>query len=159
MWRQSKRSNMASITLTSNLKEVVELIEGALESLKDKERLLRPLALEMIPQMTDRIHKQGLASDGTAIGTYSNSYLRTRIANKRGADTKIIMSLTRQLENDWAVIATTNGYGIGFNNPENVAKFGYVEEMKGKDIASLTAAESEFADQVINDILDDAFGF
>ena len=98
-------------------------MQTMLNKLKDRELLLRPVALEIIPQMTRRIHINGKASDDSNIGTYSNSYLKYRENNKRGKDPKVIVSLTRQLENDWAVLATERGYGIGFNNVLNANKF------------------------------------
>ncbi len=55
--------------------------------------------------MKQRIHKDGLAADGNAIGSYSSGYLNYRKNNKRGGDTKIIVSLTRQLENDRSVLS------------------------------------------------------
>src|SRR5690606_38168279 len=45
-----------------------------------------------------------------------------RIKYNRSSDTKVIISLTRQLENDWSVIATDKGYGVGFLNKQNLDK-------------------------------------
>jgi hypothetical protein len=60
--------------------------------------------------------------------------MRERQENKRGEDRKVIVSLTRQLENDWAVLGTQTGYGIGFNNPLNRDKARRVEANKKKII-------------------------
>lgn len=63
----------------------------------------------------------------------------------RSSDTKIIVSLTRQLENDWNVIATEKGYGVGFLNSFNLQKARWVEENKGQKIFSLSKPEQDHA--------------
>lgn len=132
---------MAAITFRVN-PEGFNNVGKRLLSVKDREALLRPVAFDVIALMTERIHDQGKAADGSQIGEYSNSYLKLREKKyKRGTDKKIIVSLTRQLENDWSVIATEKGYGIGFKNPLNVQKAGWVEERKGKKIFKLTQEE------------------
>lgn len=141
---------------------------------------MRPVAVDVLNLMTQRIHEEGRAADDKPIGTYSPAYMKVRTGNyrnstryKRGTkagkakdagvytrgknkgkprpkynrtnDTKIIVSLTRQLENDWAVIGTQKGYGIGFNNPFNAQKMKWVEERKDKKIAALTPGERAYA--------------
>lgn len=64
----------------------------------------------------------------------------------RTADTTVILSLTRQMENDTSVIDTPEGYGIGYTNPENFKKAMYCEETYSKKILSkLTKEEEELA--------------
>ncbi len=85
---------------------------------------------------------------------------------KRDGSTKIIVSLTRKLENSYAVIATDDGYDIGWidheagdnkENPTNYQKAKYVEEVKDKIIFDPSQAEldyiDEFIDKKINDLL------
>lgn len=145
------------ITVKSNIKLVTGKIQKQIELLKNKEYLLRPVAIEVIPLMTERIHQKGESSDGGQIGTYSSGYLRLRqIKYKRDASTKVIVSLTRQLENNWSVIATTNGYGIGFSNPFNLQKARWVEEIKDKTIFNLTKSEQQYAVERINELITDA---
>lgn len=171
------------ITVKTNINLIATDIQEKLNRLRDKEYLLRPLAFDVISLMTERIHKEGKAADGSQIGTYSNEYMKLRTGNyvnadrfvkgankgknknsgtftdktirlnkntgvfsgdekagtsrpnyNRSSDTKVIVSLTRQLENDWAVIATDRGYGIGFLNSLNMQKAGWVEENKKSDI-------------------------
>lgn len=140
---------MATISVNTNIAEVSTRIIAKLEKLKDKEFITRPLCFDLLEIMKKRIHEDGKNSSGTAIGTYSRSYLLERI-NKynRTADTKVVVSLTRQLENDWSVIATTNGYGIGFKNKFNLQKARWVEGLKGV-IFSLTAEENKYASDFI----------
>lgn len=145
------------ITVKSNIKVVTGRIKQQLQQLKDKEYLLRPVATEVIPLMTDRIHQKGEASDNTQIGNYSNSYLKLRQnMYKRDASTKVIVSLTRQLENNWSVIATQNGYGIGFINPFNLQKARWVEDIKDKTIFDLSNSEQQYAVDRINELVADA---
>lgn len=71
------------------------------------------------------------------VGTNRPVYNRT-------ADTKVILSLTRQMENDETVVKTDEGYGIGFLNPFNFKKAGYCEKTYKKPILTkLTKEELE----------------
>jgi hypothetical protein len=79
-------------------------------------------------------------------GVYSRGkHKESRPQYHRSSDRKIIVSLTRQLENDWSVIATPSGWGIGFKNPLNAQKMKWVEQRKGKKIAALTSGEKDYA--------------
>lgn len=166
-------------------------LKRKLDILRDREYLLRPVALELIPEITQRIHQDGEASDGTQIGTYSNSYMKLRTGDyknaevyktgkkkgqkkdsgvytkgskkgqprekyNRSSDTKVIVSLTRQLENDWTVVPTDKGYGIGFNNILNVQKLRWVEENKKKIISRLSEKERQYAIDRINELVNAA---
>lgn len=134
------------ITVKTNISIVSSQLIKKLQVLKDPKPLLRPVAFDVLSLITERIHEKGQAADGQAIGTYNNNYLRLRQRKfKRSSDPSIIVSATRQLENDWAVIATERGWGIGFNNPFNAQKMRWVEEQKGKKIAALTASEKDYA--------------
>lgn len=128
------------------------------ELLLNKEYLLRPLAIETIPLMKERIHENGQASDGSQIGEYANSYMRARAEAGRGPSRKIIVALTSQLEQDWSVQATDTGYGIGFNNVFNAQKMRWVEEQKGKIIANLSAGEKEYISERLQELVDGALG-
>lgn len=180
------------ITIKTNMTKVLQGLATKLNLLKDKEYLLRPLAIELIPQMTERIHQKGQASDGAQIGTYSDSYMKLRTGNygnskrvtrgdnkgknkdagtfsrgnsigksrpkyNRSGDTKVVVSLTRQLENDWSVIATSRGYGIGFLNSHNTDKAGWVEGTYNKKIFKLTAGEQKFAAERLSELVHNAF--
>ena len=136
---------MASIKINTNLAEVNARVAAKLNKLQDKEYLLRPLCFDLIELMKIRIHEEGKNASGSPIGTYSTNYLKERQRKyKRSSDNKVIVSLTRQLENDWSVIATEKGYGIGFKNPFNLKKAKWVEDKKGI-IFSLTSQENEYA--------------
>lgn len=143
------------ITVRTNIAQVFQKLQADLNKLRDREYLLRPVATEILPMITDRIHQKGVASDGSPIGTYSNNYLKKREENKRGKDTKVIISLTRQLENDWSVIATEKGYGIGFLNSFNAKKLKWVEA-KHKVVSRLSKEETDYAIDRINELVNAA---
>lgn len=146
------------ITIKSNIGAVTEELKAKLLKLADKENIPRQLSFDTIDLMTNRIHIEGKAANEQQIGTYNKSYLKIR-ENKynRSSDTKIIVSLTRQLENDWSVIATNRGYGVGFKNSFNLQKARWVEENKGKIIFSLSPSEenklSEIVEEIVNNVL------
>lgn len=148
---------MAALTLQTNLGVITADIAAGLQKLADKEYIPRLVAFDIIDVMTMRIHERGLASDGAPIGTYSKDYLSLRQRKyERNSDPKVIVSLTRQLENDWSVIATDDGYGIGFKNPINLDKFRWVEENKDRDIGDLTTEEQNIVNDIIERLVDDA---
>lgn len=147
---ESAGCNMATVTV------IVPDLVSKFELLQDKEYLLRPLAIETIPLMKERIHERGEASDGSQIGSYANSYMRIRQEYGRGQSRKIIVALTSQLEQDWALLATDNGYGIGFNNVFNAQKLRWVEEQKSKIIANLAAGEKQYISERLQELVNGA---
>jgi hypothetical protein len=173
------------ISIKLHIQPVVDLLKSKIGQLSDKEYLLRPVAFDEIELMTRRIHKEGIASDGSPIGNYSAEYMKVRTRNftnsgrisrgpnkgkvkdagvisrglnkgearpkyNRDGSTTVIISLTRQLENDWSVIATTRGYGIGFLNSHNFDKSQWVEATYKRKIFAMTDSEKQFAiDKII----------
>lgn len=89
---------------------------------------------------------QNIEADGIARPKYN-----------RTDDTKVVLSLTRQMENDLSVLPSGTGYGIGYNNPDNFKKSQYNEETYKKKIWNLTEDEKllarETAQQFTNDYL------
>ncbi|MBA3830066.1 MAG: hypothetical protein H0X33_14085 [Taibaiella sp.] len=129
------------------------LIQAKLDKLKDREYLLRPVAFGVLDLMTKRIHHEGKASDGQQIGQYSTGYLAERQKYNRGSDPTVIISFTRQLENDYSVVATDKGYGIGFLNKHNFDKSQWVQGRYKKKIFELTGIEKKYALDYINDLV------
>ncbi len=114
---------MATVTVKTNISAVFDKISLTLAGLtvKNKEKLLKPVMFGLIDKMTKRIHEDGRATDGGQIGTYNAEYIKyvrnnDKTGIHRGASKKIIVSLTTQLENSWTVIDTPKGYGIGFSD-------------------------------------------
>lgn len=91
-------------------------------------------------------------------GTFSRGKKKgqARPAYNRDASTKVIVSLTRNLEKDWTVVTTAKGnYGIGFSNPDNYDKLNWVETAKKKTIGHLTKEEQEFVNEQFQKIVND----
>lgn len=122
------------IKVTSNLKDVVSTIIGRMNALKLQDgptvdKMVRTAAFDVLPRIKRRIHVDGLNSKEERIGTYSNSYIKYRQKNKRGASTKVIFSLTRQMENDFSVVGGRGGsYGLGFKNKLNANKAEWLQK-------------------------------
>lgn len=140
-------------TITTNIGAVTERIRERLARLRDAEYIPRQLAFDTIDLMTNRIHIEGKDANDSAIGDYSKGYLKLRQAKySRSSDPKIIVSLTRQLENDWSVIATDKGYGVGFLNAFNLQKARWVEQIKDKDIFSLSPSELKKIEEIVQEM-------
>lgn len=141
------------ITIKTNIREVAKAISDRIAKTTDP-NFLRPVALAMITPMKIRIHTDGNASDGAQIGTYSKGYIDgLRKKYNRGKSKKVIASLTRQMEKDYAAVATKAGYGIGFHNDFNFDKMQFVQETYGKKISDLTTEERRTAEELIEDLV------
>jgi hypothetical protein len=82
---------------------------------------------------------------GTVVVEHSNAGANRKVYN-RTSDTKVILSLTRQMENDLNIIPSGNGYGIGYLNKDNYQKALWCEETYHKKILTkLTKEEKELA--------------
>lgn len=174
------------ISVKTNIASVVLRITTGLNSLADKEKMLKSCAVGILPVIKDRIHENGQDSTGGQIGTYSEGYMKVRTGNfgnskkfakgknkgklkdagrttqgskagilrpkyNRSNDTKVVASLTRQLENDYITAPTETGYGIGFSNPLNREKSDHVEATYNKKIWNTTDGEnSQIVDIAIN---------
>lgn len=147
------------VAVSIDLSDFSAALKASLEKLTDPEYLLRPICLEEIDLMTKRIHVDGVNSAGDQIGSYNKNYLKYVREKKyhRSSDPKIISSLTRQQENDWSVIPTEDGYGIGFKNSFNYQKARWVEEQKEQEIFSLSTTEFEYAQKRLAELVEQAF--
>jgi hypothetical protein len=144
------------------------------ETLNPKGEFFREVVFEIIPMISERIHVKGLAADGSAIGTYSDGYMKIRTGEvnhrhdatnlktkktfstkpkyNRSADPKVIISLTRQLENDYAVLPGDKGWGVGFNNVHNFEKATWNNTRYGKTIYDLTDAEEARVAEIVEEL-------
>lgn len=132
--------------ITSNIPFVIGTILSKFRELDNPETISRAAALAVLPELHNRIHVEGLNSKGAKIGTYSNSYMKVRERYNRTADKNVVASLTRQLENNYTLKATENGYTIdNLGNTiegDTKTKTDYLEEKYG-DIWLLTEKEQE----------------
>jgi hypothetical protein len=122
------------LSITSNLKDVTSSLIGRLKAVADpngevRDKMLRTIAFDTAANMKVRIHQDGKNSEDTAIGEYSNSYIKIREKNRRGTDKKVILSLTRQMENDYGIVGGNGatGYSLGFKNPDNANKLDWLQ--------------------------------
>lgn len=136
------------MNITSNISEVILNLTHEVNELANPERVIRSVAQSMVSVVKERIHDQGKDSANGNIGEYSNSYLKLRIKDNRTNDKKVILSLTRQMENDFSIVAIPDGYGLGFKNDENFRKAQYAEKNYNKKIYDLTPQENELVIKV-----------
>ena len=137
--------------ITSNIPFVIGNILAKFRELGNPETVSRAAAIAVLPELHYRIHTSGKKTDGSAIGTYSNSYLKIRQSQyNRTADSTVIASLTRQLENGYILKATEKGYTIGNASPYNDEKIQHLEEKYGA-IWQLTEKERELTQIVANE--------
>lgn len=192
-----------SLEIKNNSAQVLGKIARSASKQLAKEsidQMLREVATTLAAQVRERVHEQGLDSNGQAIGTYSAGYMvvRTgsyknagkkdagfatkgkksvfsikkkkavktkqskRIMYNRSNDTKVILSLTRQMENDFStgaknknVSKISGGYGIGWKNEINFKKAEWNEKKYSKKIFNLTSQEKDFALNLANEIIKD----
>lgn len=92
---------------------------------------------------------------------YFDSYKEFRQEIDRPTD-KVNLSLTGQMNSQFVVIPTENGYGLGWNNTEMYERSEGLETKYGKKIWSLTDQEAEQAADVASfetgKIIDKEFG-
>jgi hypothetical protein len=92
----------------------------------------------------------------TGVFTGEDKSGKARPNYNRTADTTVILSLTRQMENDESVVPTPSGYGIGFLNPFNFKKAIWCEETYGKKILTkLTTGELDLAQKTAQEFTND----
>ncbi len=120
------------LTYSSNIQEVfggiISKLSGFQAGGPENDKVMRAIATAAQGLVRARIHQEGKKANGQPIGQYSNAYLKYRVKKKnRENDGKVVLSLNRNMENDFQVIATDTGYGLGFNNPENVKKADWLQ--------------------------------
>lgn len=148
------------IKQNSNINEVIGRIISKVTSLEkggqSNDSMLREIATTMRGEMSRRIHSEGRKSDGSDIGQYSKAYgeRKTRLGkNQLG---KVNLSFTGQMSNQFQVIATTEGYGIGWSDEEKIRRAGYLEERYGK-VWGLSEEEKTLSVSIAEKYFNDAF--
>lgn len=179
------------ITLKTNIGAVAARLQQRMLSVQDKDKMLRLVASNALPQVARRIHVEGRDASGGQIGTYSPGYMAVRTGkfksnervtrgkrkgetrttgvftkgkNKgeprpnynRTDDTKVILSLTSKMENEFVVIADGNKYGLGFLTPDSAQKARWNEATYDKIIYALTSEEKGSALSTAKRFISDA---
>lgn len=136
---------------------LTDLIIQLKELQTNEQSWMRPVVTALIGEVRNRIHVEGLRADGGPIGEYKNPYLRFRQQkHNRTADTKMIYSLTRQMEQDFVPVAESDVYGLGFNNTHNFDKATWQEERR-PGVYDLSEKEIELAEIALTDYLNGIF--
>ena len=141
------------MTYSTNLPTVLQTVNLKLTDMQ-REKMTRLQATSLLAVMRDRIHVQGKDSSGGQIGTYTPAYIKyTRAKSGRGTDNKVILSLTRQMENGYKLYKLDNGTGIGFTTQEDMQKARWCEDTYKKPIFAPTAEEKAMVMQIAQDFI------
>ena len=125
--------------------------------LSNNHPILLAAASGVLSLVAYRIHTEGKRANGTPLGVYSSAYLRRRQTKyNRTADSKVIASLTRQMENDFSAVEDGNRIGLGFKNKTNFEKATYIEGMYPGTYL-LSTDEERVVTDVINDFVNGIF--
>lgn len=144
------------IKVSSNLGQVAASLSSKLTEFKGviKDKVTRAVATTELAEVKVRIHQDGLKADESPIGEYKNAYLKRRQKKpyNRTADSKIIFSLTRKMENEFVVIPSGDGYGLGWidggkESVSNLDKSKFLEERFG-DVYKLTKKEQSLINPI-----------
>lgn len=145
------------ITVDSNYDQISADINRTLRNLiENQEPFLLAIASSVLAGVHYRIHTLGKRANGSDIGTYSNQYLKTRERFNRGSDKRIILSLHRQMELDFTVVAKGQSIGLGFLNSTNFEKATALEKRYPGTYA-LSDEEEEIVANAITDYLNGIF--
>ncbi len=132
-----------------NIESLAQSLTSKLEGL-DYGRLTREIAYGVKDKMQKRIHVEGKNSQGQEIGKYSLPYLHQRAKHRRGGGQKVILSLTREMENDCQVVPLTEkSYGIGFGNRHNFDKMKWNNKRYGIPIFAMSEEEKKVMRDII----------
>lgn len=144
------------LRIESNMDTVVNKVSLSLSTLNIDE-MTRLQATTLLAQMRKRIHVRGIASDGRQIGTYSPSYLKyVRPKHNRSTDSKVILSLTRSMENGMILFPIPNGTAIGYATPELLQRARWQEKRPAygaRAIFSPTQEELELVNEIGNNYI------
>lgn len=106
-------------------------------------------------------HRKKKTAGQAGVYTKGKNAGKARPVYNRGQNTDVILSLTRQMENDLgstAPIRIDNGYGVGFSNEWNYKKAIWQDDGQrrryGKAIWSLSDDEKTLAEQVLHNHLE-----
>lgn len=150
---------MARINVTTNINAVVSGIEKDLAP-PVLDKALASAALTALAEQDGRIFGEGKGSDGQSFGDYSPAYLKRRREEFRRSGTRIVLTATGQMKNDYTVglsrAATLKlrqlAYALGFQNQANAKKAQWLEERYGP-IFALSNKEADVVQKVVESVL------
>lgn len=138
--------------IENNFPSVIHAVESKIAQI-DLQRATALAASSLLATLRVRIHKDGIASDGSQIGQYSPKYMRKRYEHGRNEGRKVVLSLTRAMENSEELYPLENGTGIGFSTDENWQKAVWCEGTYGKKIFAPTQEETAMVVEICDDYI------
>lgn len=152
---------MIEITLNTNFPQVItEMRQTVVDKiLTNNHPILITAASGVLALVAYRIHSEGLRANGSAIGRYDPGYLKVRQKKKynRTSDPTMVFSLTRQMENDFTVIAEEGVVGLGFKNSYNFKTKAVNLEASHPGTYALSDSEEQVVVDIINEYIDGLF--
>lgn len=142
------------IQMQSNMSDVVTQLDLSIINAIDIDQMTRLQASSLMAHMRRRIHIDGIATDGSNIGSYSPNYLKyTRPKYGRKEGSKVVLSLTRNMEQSMVLFPIENGTGIGYATEENLQKAVWCEETYGKPIFAPTEEERQMCIEIAQEYI------
>lgn len=152
---------MIEINLNTNFPQITSEIRQTLidKILTNNHPILIVAASGVLSLVAYRIHTEGLRANGSAIGRYDAAYLKIREGRKynRTSDPTMVFSLTRQMENDFTVIAEGDVIGLGFKNVYNYKQKAVNLEKSHPGTYGLSDYEESVVVDVVNEYIDGLF--
>ena len=152
---------MAKINVTSNFGQVFAAIESDL-SPQVADKAMASAAFTVLAEQDSRIFADGIGANSQSLGTYSADYQKRRAKEFRRSGSKVVLTATAQMKNDYTVgidrpAMLKQGnlvYALGFQNQANADKAGWLEERYGP-IFEMTTEEASTAVRVIESVLNE----
>jgi hypothetical protein len=137
------------VAVADELLNIVSKVNSAIRSDRGK----RIALITVLARHKTRIYEQGLAANGSQIGTYSKKYgaLKRALGKNPGF---VNLQLTGQMQNDYGLVVNGDQYAFGFQNQFNADKMGYVQDHFNKDIAHLSDSELDLLLDVLSSELE-----
>ena len=124
------------IVIQSNIAQVMSSLSGKIESFlpgaTGYRLMLNNTAAGVIADVKTRIHVQGLAADGSPIGTY---------VKRRGGN--VTLGGSGALNTELSVLPTGAGFGLGWSDEKKFTLANILEQKYGKKIWGLTESEQQ----------------
>jgi len=140
-----------------SLSGFLNAMAGRASRLSDAYYVLGGAASSTLALQKRRIFADGLRPDGTEIGTYSPEYLQRRKKEFNRTGTRVILTATAQMRNDYTVLYGAGFVGLGFQNPFNAQKAKKNETRYRAELFSLSDKERatllELIEKRVKDVL------
>lgn len=131
--------------------EILNLTTKISDAVKS-DKVRRTALTTVLSQHKLRIFVNGIATDGSKIGTYSKKY--GELKSKKGRNPGFVnLVLTGQMQSDYGLIVQGDQYAFGFQNSFNADKMQWNQERFDKEIAHLSEFEIDLLLNILTDEL------